>query len=56
MLEDLESGVDRSESKLGNAMRRVRRFVSDTEQTKSGWCITGLVIVLVLLLLLVVIL
>ncbi|KAG2067848.1 hypothetical protein BDR04DRAFT_830796 [Suillus decipiens] len=52
MLDDLEANVDRSNSKLSNAMRRMRKFVRDTEvETKSGWCITILIIVLVALLL-----
>jgi syntaxin 6 len=56
MLEDLEEGVDRSESKLGTAMDRMKRFMRETEETKSGWLVIGLVIVLFVLLLLVVIL
>lgn len=51
MLDDLEANVDRTDSKLSNAMRRMRKFVRDTEETKSGWCITILIIVLVALLL-----
>ena len=31
MLGDLESNVDRTDSKLGDAMRRMRRFVRQTE-------------------------
>ena len=69
MLGDLEANVDQTDSKLSNAMRRMKRFVRDTEgksgvvlagsynvlifgiETKSGWCITILVVVLVVLLL-----
>ncbi|KAG1862039.1 t-SNARE [Suillus subalutaceus] len=51
MLDDLEANVDRTDSKLSNAMRRMKKFVRDTEETKSGWCITILIIVLVALLL-----
>jgi hypothetical protein len=31
MLDDLGHGVDRTDSKLSNAMRRMRKFVRDTE-------------------------
>ncbi|KAG1745252.1 snare protein TLG1/Syntaxin [Suillus lakei] len=51
MLDDLEANVDRTDSKLSNAMRRMKKFARDTEETKSGWCITILIIVLVVLLL-----
>ncbi|KAG2139539.1 syntaxin 6, N-terminal-domain-containing protein [Suillus cothurnatus] len=51
MLDDLEANVDRTDSKLSNAMRRMKKFVRDTEETKSGWCITILIIVLITLLL-----
>ncbi|KIK38863.1 hypothetical protein CY34DRAFT_808940, partial [Suillus luteus UH-Slu-Lm8-n1] len=51
MLDDLEANVDRTDSKLSNAMRRMKKFVRDTEETKSGWCITILIIVLIVLLL-----
>jgi syntaxin 6 len=51
MLDDLEANVDRTDSKLSNAMRRMKKFVRDTEETKSGWCITILIIVLIALLL-----
>ncbi|KZV92677.1 hypothetical protein EXIGLDRAFT_718128 [Exidia glandulosa HHB12029] len=56
LLDDLESGVDRAESKLGNAMAQMRRFIRETEETKSGWCIAILMVVLCILLLLVVLL
>ncbi|KZT25746.1 hypothetical protein NEOLEDRAFT_1156151 [Neolentinus lepideus HHB14362 ss-1] len=51
MLSDLETGVDHTESKLGDAMSRMRRFIRETEETKSGWCIVILTIVLMCLLL-----
>ncbi|EJF57372.1 t-SNARE [Dichomitus squalens] len=51
MLEDIERGVDRSEAKLGSAMNRMRKFIRQTEETKSGWCIIFLIIVLLALLL-----
>ncbi|KAI9459789.1 t-SNARE [Boletus coccyginus] len=51
MLDDLERNVDRSDSKLDSAMRKMKKFIRDTEDTKSGWCITILIIVLVILLL-----
>ncbi|KAN0084542.1 t-SNARE [Tylopilus felleus] len=50
MLDDVERNVDRSDSKLDGAMRRMRKFMRDTEDTKSGWCITVLIIILVILL------
>jgi len=51
MLDDLERGVDRTDSKLSDAMRRMKKFVRQTEETKSGWCIIILIIVLMALLL-----
>ncbi|KIJ61831.1 hypothetical protein HYDPIDRAFT_183042 [Hydnomerulius pinastri MD-312] len=51
MLDDLEQNVDRTDTKLSSAMRKMRKFVRDTEETKSGWCITILIIVLLILLL-----
>ncbi|EGN92846.1 hypothetical protein SERLA73DRAFT_64953 [Serpula lacrymans var. lacrymans S7.3] len=51
MLGDLEQNVDRTDSKLSDAMRRMRKFLRDTEaETKSGWCVTILIIVLIILL------
>ncbi|KAI6043950.1 t-SNARE [Pisolithus marmoratus] len=54
MLEDLERHVDGTDTKLNTSMRRLRRFVRETEgeclKTKSGWCITFLIIVLIILL------
>jgi len=54
MLEDIEEGVDRTESKLGSAMRRMGQFARDTEEKRSGWCIGILIVVLIILLLLVI--
>ncbi|TCD70692.1 hypothetical protein EIP91_002067 [Steccherinum ochraceum] len=51
MLDDLEQGIDRTDSKLSSAMQRMKKFVRQTEETKSGWCIIILIIVLMLLLL-----
>ncbi|KAG1816902.1 t-SNARE [Suillus variegatus] len=53
MLDDLESNVDRTDFKLSSAMRRMKKFVRDTEGKfePSGWCITILIIVLLALLL-----
>jgi len=51
MLDDLEVGVERTDSKLSGAMRRMRKFIRQTEETKSGWCIIILVIILMILLL-----
>ena len=31
MLDDLDHGVDRTDSKLSDAMRRMRKFVRETE-------------------------
>ncbi|KAI0729860.1 syntaxin 6, N-terminal-domain-containing protein [Fomitopsis betulina] len=56
MLGDLERGVDHSSSKLDSAMMRMKRFVRQTEETKSGWCIIILIVVLMVLLLLVILL
>ncbi|EJU02214.1 hypothetical protein DACRYDRAFT_51986 [Dacryopinax primogenitus] len=56
MLDDLERGVDRTDNKLGGAMTKLRRFIRQQEQTKSGYCIIFLIIVLCLLLLAVVLL
>jgi len=54
MLDEVESGVDGAESKLREAMGRMRRFMRETEEKKSGWCVLILVVVLIALLLLVV--
>ncbi|RPD56005.1 hypothetical protein L226DRAFT_534368 [Lentinus tigrinus ALCF2SS1-7] len=51
MLDDLERGVDHSDAKLSTAMRKMRKFIRQTEETKSGWCIVILIIVLMALLL-----
>jgi len=51
MLDDLEQNVDRSESKMSSAMRRMRKFLRNSEDSKSNWCIMILVIVLMALLL-----
>ncbi|KAH8101171.1 t-SNARE [Cristinia sonorae] len=51
MLDDLEQGVDRSDAKLNTAMRKMKKFIRQTEETKSGWCIGILIVVLMLLLL-----
>ncbi|KAI0739065.1 t-SNARE [Daedaleopsis nitida] len=51
MLDDLERGVDHSEAKLSTAMRKMRKFIRQTEETKSGWCIVILIIILMALLL-----
>jgi len=50
MLDDLDHGVDRTDSKLSNAMRRMRKFIRETEERRSGWCIAILIAVLVVLL------
>jgi len=51
MLDDIERGVDHSGAKLDGAMKRMRKFIRDTEETKSGWCITILIVILMALLL-----
>jgi len=50
MLDDLDHSVDRTDSKLSDAMRKMRKFVRETEETKSGWCIAILIVVLLALL------
>ena len=76
MLVDLERNIDKTDSKLSDAMRRMKRFIRQTEgtsiscsevillvplsgriltlpivETKSGWCIVILIIILMALLL-----
>lgn len=50
MLDDLEQGVDQTDSKLSDAMRKMRKFLRDSEERGSGWCIVILIIVLIILL------
>jgi len=51
MLDDLERGVDQTDSKLSDAMRKMRKFLRDSEERGSGWCIVILIIILMILLL-----
>ncbi|KAF8155656.1 snare protein TLG1/Syntaxin [Crassisporium funariophilum] len=51
LLDDLEQNVDRSDTKLSDAMRRMRKFLRDSEEKGSGWCIIILMIILGALLL-----
>ncbi|KAF4618880.1 hypothetical protein D9613_009968 [Agrocybe pediades] len=51
MLGDLEANVDQSDQKLNSAMRRMRKFLRDSEEKGSNWCIIILMIVLMALLL-----
>jgi hypothetical protein len=51
LLDDLEQGVDQTDTKLGDAMRRMRKFIRQTEERGSGWCVVILVVVLMVLLL-----
>jgi hypothetical protein len=51
MLTDLERNVDVSDDKLNDAMRRMRKFLRDSEERGSSWCILILVVVLMALLL-----
>ena len=69
LLDDLGQNVDRTDTKLGGAMKKMRKFIRETEglptyyrlirpvfsvssklETKSGWCITILIIILIILL------
>ncbi|KAH9171917.1 t-SNARE [Lactarius sanguifluus] len=50
MLDDLDRNVDRMDSKLSDAMRKMRKFVRETEEKRSGWCIAILIVVLLMLL------
>ncbi|KAI0346668.1 hypothetical protein BDW22DRAFT_1405417 [Trametopsis cervina] len=54
MLTDLERNVDRTDSKLSDAFRRMKWFIRQTEETKSSWCIGILIVILMALLLAVV--
>jgi t-SNARE complex subunit (syntaxin) len=54
MLDDLERNVDRTDSKLADAMKKMRKFMRETEERGSGWCIILLIIVLMILLLVVI--
>lgn len=51
MLDDLEQNVDKTDTKLSDAMRRLRKFLRDSEERGSGWCIVILILVLMALLL-----
>ncbi len=51
MLTDLERNVDVSDNKLNDGMRRMRKFLRDSEERGSNWCILILVVVLMALLL-----
>lgn len=50
LLDDLEQGVDKTDSKLNDAMRKMRKFLRQSEERGSGWCIVILIIVLMVLL------
>ncbi|KAJ3715118.1 snare protein TLG1/Syntaxin [Lentinula raphanica] len=51
MLDDLETGVDRTDGKLSDAMRKMRKFARESEERGSGWCVVILIVVLMILLL-----
>ncbi|TEB20621.1 snare protein TLG1/Syntaxin [Coprinellus micaceus] len=51
MLDDLERNVDRTDDKVSDGMRRLRKFLRDSEEKGSGWCIVILMVVLMALLL-----
>ncbi|KAJ7512676.1 t-SNARE [Mycena galericulata] len=55
LLDDLERGVDQTDTKLSDAMRRLRKFMRQSEEKGSGWCIIILIIILAVLLLLIII-
>ncbi|KAI0311099.1 t-SNARE [Amylostereum chailletii] len=50
MLGDLEQNIDSSDAKLSGAMRKMKKFIRDTEEKKSGWCIAILIVILIILL------
>ncbi|KZV65764.1 hypothetical protein PENSPDRAFT_689580 [Peniophora sp. CONT] len=50
MLSDVERGVDQADSKLNDAMTKMKKFIRETEETKSGWCIGILIFILLCLL------
>ncbi|KAF9513779.1 hypothetical protein BS47DRAFT_1376624 [Hydnum rufescens UP504] len=50
LLDDLGRGVDGTESKLSGAMKKMQRFIRQTEERGSGWCISILIIILIILL------
>lgn len=50
MLDDLEHGVDRTDSKLSSAMSKMQKFIRQSEEKGSGWCILILIIILIILL------
>jgi len=50
LLDDLGRGVDETESKLSGAMKKMQRFIRQTEEKGSGWCISILIIILIILL------
>lgn len=56
MLDDLERGTDRTQDKVSDGMRKLRKFIRDSEEKGSGWCIIFLIIVLAALLLAVILL
>jgi len=51
LLDGLERGVDNTDSKLNNAMLKMRKFLRQSEEKGSGWCIIILIIILMALLL-----
>lgn len=56
LLGDLDRNVDRVDHKLQGAMQRMRKFLRDSEEKGSGYCIVFLIIVLLALLLAVILL
>ncbi|KAF8637935.1 hypothetical protein AX17_002556 [Amanita inopinata Kibby_2008] len=51
LLTDLEQNVERTDTKLNDAMRRMRKFLRDSEEKGSAYCIVFLIIILMALLL-----
>ena len=73
LLGDLEQNVDRVDSRMTKSLKRLQKFIRDTEgeqrtisdntvfvefnrlsETKSGWCIGILIVILMVLLLMVI--
>ncbi|WVQ84022.1 hypothetical protein IAT38_006167 [Cryptococcus sp. DSM 104549] len=55
MLDDLSTRVDSTDSRLRKVQRTMNDFIRRNEETKSGWCIGILIVVLMILLMLVII-
>ncbi|TFK73461.1 hypothetical protein BDN72DRAFT_761482 [Pluteus cervinus] len=51
LLDDLERGVDKTDGKLSDATKKLKKLLRDSEEKGSGWCIAILIVVLIALLL-----